>query len=1028
MFTDVVGSTRLAEELGDRAWRDRVEQHNELIRRLLRRFGGREVDTAGDGFFAAFDAPARAVACALTIVDQMPGLGLGVRSGVHTGEVEAAGGKLRGIAVHIGSRIGAEANAGEVLVSATVRDLVAGTAIEFKDRGVHELKGVTGEWRIYAATRSPRFAEEFGVGGDSAGREAAAVRRSLALRARRRRLVLAGAGLTLVIAVAAASYLVTRPPPSLPAVDANAAGLIDAASGRIIAQVPVGSQPDGVAFGEGAVWVANRADNTVSRIDPIQRLVVQTIDVGAGPGALAVGFGSVWVANGDERTVSRINAATNRVVQTIVVGSGPSGVATGAGAVWVTNSIDGTLARIDPSSGSVTASYDVGGSPTGIAADNTSVWIAASDRGVVTRFDPTTGQVVSLVGVGNSPRALAITNGAVWVANALDGTVSRIDSASAHVTATVEVGQGPSGIAVDSNGGIWVASAFDGAAYHIDPRTNQPARYAIGSAPQALVTTGDEVWLSARASATSHRGGTLHIVAAGGGDTIDPAIAGDGLAWSILTITNDGLVAYQRTGGIAGATIVADLAMAVPAPSDGGLTYTFQLRPGLVYSDGQPVVASDFRHALERVYNIPGATGGGPATPFSYGIAGATDCEESPRADCDLSAGIVTNDAAGTVTFHLTAADPDFLQKLAMTYAVAVPPSVGSTDVGHTPVPATGAYKVDTVNDTEIRLVRNPLFHEWNRLARPDGYADEIVVTIGPDRNTQLDMLVAQSADAMALQLPPPEANRVEQLRLQYPAQVHPSLIGTLFLHMNTSVAPFDDARVRQAVNFAVNRADVVAALGGDLQGRATCQVLASNLPGYKPYCPYTINPNEVGMWTGPDLQAARNLIAAAAPTRTDVTVLADGRFVPVAQSIVQALDQIGFEAAVREPRAGGIIGEVTDPKLGPLVQAVVIPWLPDIHATVDEVYPIFQCGEPINFTNLCDDSIAHAVDDALVAQAGDPAAAREAWAKVDRTIVDLAPAAALANLVYPDFVSSAVGNYQYHPQWGPLYDQLWVK
>jgi class 3 adenylate cyclase len=150
LFTDLVDSTARVTELGDRRWRDLVAQHHAAVRRELERFGGRELDTAGDGFFASFDGPARAIRCASAIVAAVRPLGLEVRAGLHTGEVELLGGKFAGIAVNIGARVAAAAAAGEVLVSGTVRDLVAGSGIAFEDRGVAQLKGVPGEWRLSA--------------------------------------------------------------------------------------------------------------------------------------------------------------------------------------------------------------------------------------------------------------------------------------------------------------------------------------------------------------------------------------------------------------------------------------------------------------------------------------------------------------------------------------------------------------------------------------------------------------------------------------------------------------------------------------------------------------------------------------------------------------------------------------------------------------------------------------------------------------------------------------------------------------
>jgi pimeloyl-ACP methyl ester carboxylesterase len=152
LFTDLVGSTAKAVELGDRRWRELLEQHNARVRTELSRFRGIELDTAGDGFFARFDGPARAIRCACAIRESVSGLGLEVRAGVHTGECEVVDGKVAGLAVAIGARVAGKAGPGDVLVSQTVRDLVAGSGIEFDDRGETELKGVPGDFRLYAVS------------------------------------------------------------------------------------------------------------------------------------------------------------------------------------------------------------------------------------------------------------------------------------------------------------------------------------------------------------------------------------------------------------------------------------------------------------------------------------------------------------------------------------------------------------------------------------------------------------------------------------------------------------------------------------------------------------------------------------------------------------------------------------------------------------------------------------------------------------------------------------------------------------
>jgi class 3 adenylate cyclase len=153
LVTDIVGSSERAAELGDRRWRDLLEAHHALVRRELARWRGQEVDTAGDGFLATFDGPARAIRCACAIRDGLHALGVEIRAGLHTGECEIIGGKVGGIAVHTGARVAAQASPGEVLVSGTVRDLIAGSGIALEDRGVHALKGIPGTWPLLAVVR-----------------------------------------------------------------------------------------------------------------------------------------------------------------------------------------------------------------------------------------------------------------------------------------------------------------------------------------------------------------------------------------------------------------------------------------------------------------------------------------------------------------------------------------------------------------------------------------------------------------------------------------------------------------------------------------------------------------------------------------------------------------------------------------------------------------------------------------------------------------------------------------------------------
>ncbi len=534
-------------------------------------------------------------------------------------------------------------------------------------------------------------------------------------RGRRRAGRLLVAGLALAVAAAAAIVAVARPwaggPAGLPG---NSVGLIDTAGARVGAAVSVGS-PAGVAYGDGSVWAVNSTEGSLSRINPATHAVVEQIPVGSAPSAVTITRdGNVWVANSGDGTVSRINAAAGRAVQTIRVGNLPVAIASGPNGVWVANQGDDTVDQIDPATGTVTRTVQVGGRPAGIAAGRDAVWVANAEDGTVTRIDPATGQPTGPVSVGSGPAGIAITPTAVWVANSLDLTVSKIDPATGTVTGTLRVGDGPSAIAA-ANNAIWVSNEFDATLDRIDPRAGKVTRSVfVGSSPRGLAATPAGVWVAARPfAAASHRGGTLTEVSKFLPEP-DPAQAYGAPGMPALATVYDGLVAFRKTDGALGGTLVPDLAVTLPRPADGGTTYTFTLRRGIRYSNRTPVRASDFRRGIQRELSF------GDFPDYYQGILGGQACSLHPRR-CDLSAGIVTNDAAGTVTFRLGQADPDFLYKLALVMAAPAPPGAPGHLVDSAPfLPGTGPYMISQYRPgSSLTLVRNPHFRQWSYAAQP---------------------------------------------------------------------------------------------------------------------------------------------------------------------------------------------------------------------------------------------------------------------------------------------------------------------
>jgi peptide/nickel transport system substrate-binding protein len=1033
VMTDIVGSTEHAAELGDSAWRELLQQHHALIRAELRRHGGREMDTAGDGFFVTFDAPATAVACVLAIAEGVGKLGIEIRAGVHAGEVEQMGAKVTGLTVVIASRIMANAGGGEVLVSSTVRDLAAGSGLGFDDRGVRQLKGVPGEWHVYSVGRAQPESVEGDAPATARKRRAAAVRRaqSRPIWQRRPRVVAAiAAGLALLLATS--GVVVWRPwqPAALASVTENSIGVIDPARDEVVGEIPVGTRPGGIAVGDASAWVTNTGADSVSQIDLGTRRVVIRIDVGRDPTGIAVAEGSAWVANSGERTVSRIDTDTARLVQTIEVGNGPTAIVAAGALLWVANATDSTVVSIDARTGEVGEPIGVGATPIALAVDEGGLWVVSEDGASVSHLDPVTGATVAPpIQLSARPSAIALDEGSVWVASA-DGTVTRIERAAHRVTATIDVGASLTAIVISGNA-IWVGDR-DGNVYRLvaDHTSSPPKRISTSSAVGALAAVDGEVWLAGQASAASHRGGTLRIVQFNPDDLL--RYDTDPLAnpfYNVTPLEADGLVAYRHVGGTAGSALLPDLATSVPRPTNGGLTYTFQLRPNLQYSTGEPVRASDFRRALERSFQAAGIWGVWGAELFSS-IVGADVCandDGTPVERCDLSQGIVTDDAAKTVTFNLSAPDPEFVYRLAN--AVAYPVPEGAVPMNElldgATFPGTGPYTVSEVTENEIRLARNPRFQEWDAAVRPDGFPKEIVFTIVGSDEERIAMVENGDADytsCSGLACKSPELfGRIKTL---YPGQWHVGSSATSFVNMNSSIPPFDKIEARQAVNFAIDRAHMADLAGGPPDAAITCQLLPPTFPGYQPYCPYTLHPD--GHWTAPDMEAAQQLVDESG-TR--------GAQVILGPTFPQWNDQLTYLGSVLEELGYQVsIHTVTDVDELFNVWATQEPghisingWGPD-WLSASNFLGILTCnGDPLGLINYCDPAFDAAFMHARELQATDPAAAAIEWTALDHRGVDLAILAPLLN-AGADFVSERVGNYQFTPMGAVLFDQMWVQ
>jgi len=526
----------------------------------------------------------------------------------------------------------------------------------------------------------------------------------------------------------------------------------------------------------------------------------------------------------------------------------------------------------------------------------------------------------------------------------------------------------------------------------------------------------------------SHRGGTMIMLSNTSWGTLDPAKNYTVLGFQSAQYVADGLVGFRRAAGVAGTQIVADLATTVPAPTDGGKTYVFHLRKGIRYSNGAPVKASDFDTVFKRQFTVPG-----PANSFYEGIVGGTACAKS-ASGCDLSKGVVTNDAAGTVTFHLTAPDPEFMDKLALPFAVAVPGSTPPHDMGNNPVPGTGPYMWKTYNPNKVAvMVRNPYFHEWSAAAQPNGNPSRIQFNFGLTVEDEVTQIENGQADWMA---DAPPADRLDEIGTKYASQAHVNAQTAMYyMALNVNIPPFDNLKARQAINYAVQRGTYVKIFGGPSLAQPSCQVLPPNFPGYKPYCPYTQDPSSSGKWTKADLAKARSLVQASGTkgAKVDVVGTTDTVGKAITLQFVQDLNQIGYHASPKLLSNAIQYPYIQDSRNH--VQVGYSQWYQDYPAASDFINVLLGCpyfhpnsdASP-NISGFCDHSVQAQIDQALKVGETNTDAANAMWAKIDQRVTDLGPIVTLFNPKLVDFVSKRVSGYEYNPQAGFLWDLASVR
>ncbi|HEY7044180.1 MAG TPA: ABC transporter substrate-binding protein, partial [Nocardioidaceae bacterium] len=988
----------------------------EIVRSTVPEFAGELLELRGDEALCVFGSARQALRAAVDLQrrlrtpssDDGSVFPVGVGVGVDAGEAVPTEGGYRGGALNLAARLCSVATPGQILASEGVTHLAQRVdGVRYSGVRSRRFKGIEAPVRLVEVISETPLPAVPVMPAPKRRRSSTAW------------MVAAGALAVAVVSAIGAVYMRGSDGSSV-GLASNSFSLVGS-DGSASATLPLDESPFGVAVAGKVAWLPRYSNDAVWAVDTAtgQR---QSVQVGDGPAAVAVGEGSVWVANALGGTVSEVSpTARTAVGDPIYVGNGPTGIAVGLGAVWVALSVDGAVAKIDPDTARVIHTFSVGTNPTRVAVGFRKVWVTNESVGTVTPIDPATDTVGTPIAVGHGPNGITIGADAVWVTNSLDGSVSRIDPSTFVVATFPTGGDDPQGVAVVGDT-VWVAARRSAEIVRLDANTGQiRSNLAVGANPQDVAVVGDGVAITTSTSSKEHRGGTLTIAYAGPG--LAKSIDADSFVawwpedWEALRMTNDGLVSYKRVPGPDGETVVADLAKALPTPTDDGRTYAFQLREGIRYSTGRPVHASDIRHGLERVFLI-NARSLKPRPPLDslfYGaILGVPKCVASPRS-CDLSRGIVVNDKTGMVTFHLQHPDPDFLAKLAMPFAVAVPPEVPPHDSGRHPLPATGPYMITRWTKTQHVLVRNPYFREWSPDAQPDGYPNRIAWRVYQEPSQAVTAIEHGAADWLYA-FTGIEQQQIHEIETNYAAQIHPSAypaVDTLAINPNSPLSR--DPLARKAIAYAIDRAQVNSILnsGSSVLVRPTCQLVPPNFPGYRPYCRYTLRPGPT--WTAPNVALALKLARRSPSYGKPVSVFSwyeptSGRY------IVELLNTLGFRARlVPAKQDGSPTEDDAEVQLFPAATSYV-----GAADTIDSPDP-WPWTQPLTPSDL---------NDAKAKQSESQYQGTLAWAAVDRRITDFAAVIPLGAHTSLGFTSKRVGNYQFAPAPGnsPIIDQMWVR
>jgi DNA-binding SARP family transcriptional activator/ABC-type transport system substrate-binding protein/DNA-binding beta-propeller fold protein YncE len=792
--------------------------------------------------------------------------------------------------------------------------------------------------------------------------------------------------------------------------DSHAVAVIDPATMRVTSAASVGTNPGPLAYEpkSRSLWVGNIDDESVTRIDLDPVRTGKTIAIGERPTGLAAGKGAVWVTAAAGRqpfvTARRIDPRFDSAGRPVRVASLPGeDVASAAlvrGALWVAPSL-GLLTRLNAATGRrVGPGIEVGSSPSAVAADADAVWTV--DGTVVSRIDPATG-VVQPIRVADGGTDIALDGEAAWVTQALDDSVVRIDASSGTVRDRTPVGRRPGGVTVGA-GAVWVANTGDGTVSRVDPRSGRVTdTIDIGASPQDLVFADGRLWVSVRPRRVEPEeapGGTIRVETTVDVDSLDPALAYATLSFQILHTTCAQLLNYPGEPGAAGARLIPELAEALPQVSRGGRVYTFTIRRGFRFSpSGEPVTARSMKYTIERTLHPRMQS---PATGF-VDIARVT------------ASGRRLTVRLARPTFTMPAV-------LALPFFCAVPIGTPMEPAGLRKVPSAGPYYVTTHRPgEEIVMRRNPGY----RGPRPHS-PDAIRITVAAGQAKSVARVEAGEVDYTPIWS---NVRTARRLQARYGAGSPAAQAGRqrVFateelqldqLIFNTSRAPFSSARLRRAVNFALDRRALARqGLYTDLPASPTDQYLPPTMPGFRDAQIYPFEP---------DLAKARRL---AGPERRRVVLYSEStpthlRFAEIVKANLRA---IGIDVEIR---ALGVSIYARVARRGEPFDMALVGWVADHPDPFDflrllDGRTIGPDGN-LNQAYFQDPGYNRRLDAALRL----PSPAREiALGRLDVHVArTAAPWAALSNERGYDFFSARIGCQAYNPAFGVELGSLCIR